>query len=119
MGIGLLLGGEETDPQTAAADIRSALIEAAGSLEVAAVEYEESVQNGEVTRRTEYEGALAALESSRTRYEEVAPALEVLAPERADEVGAGFDLCEELITELADSTEVKDCLATLDEALTD
>ena len=119
LGVGLLLGGDETDPATAAAEVRTALIEASGSLEVAEVEYRESVEDGAITRQAEYDGALAALDSARDRYGEVAPAIEALAPERANDIESRFDTCEQLMNDLADPDEVSECLTDLGAALSE
>ena len=119
IGIGALIGGEEFDPADAGAQVRSELVSAAGSLEVAAVEYEESVSDGEITRRPEYEGALDALASSEDRYGDVAPALETLAPERADAISSAYDTCGDLMADLADPNEVGACLIDLGDLLSE
>lgn len=119
LGIGVLIGDDELDPGAAAAQVRSELISAAGSLEVAAVEYEESVSDGEVTRRAEYEGALDALASSEDRYGDVAPALETLAPARADDISSAYVRCGDLMADLADPSEVGGCLSDLGNLLSE
>ena len=113
LGIGVLIGGDETSPAESASEIKSALVSAAGSLEVAAVEYEESVADGEVTRQQEYDGAIGAFESSRSQYDEVAPALEALAPDRAGEITGLYGECENLIDDLTDADQVGTCLNDL------
>ena len=119
IGIGVLLGSDGLDPADAAAQVRSELISAAGSLEVAAVEYEESVSDGEVTRRAEYEGSLDALASSEDRYGGVAPALETLASTRADSISSAYDRCGNLMADLADPNEVGACLTDLRDLLSE
>ena len=79
-GAGLLIGGlivwllapeGEPPPAERAARARSELVAAEAALEIVAIEYSESVQDGEVVAQAEYEGALAALDRSRSRYESV------------------------------------------------
>src|SRR5687768_16798940 len=73
--LGLLLGWgllrPEPDPADVLGDLRATLISAAGTLEVVAIEYAESVEDGEVVAEPEYRGARDALASSRQTYEEV------------------------------------------------
>ena len=76
--MGLLAGREEFDPAESGAVIKTRMISAAGSLDVAAVEYAESVAKGEVTSPAEFDGALAAVSSSRAKFSEVRPALETV-----------------------------------------
>lgn len=116
-GIGFALGGRDPEPQDVAADLRADLVAAAGSLEVAEIEYQESVSEGEVTRRAEYEGALGAIDSSRSTYREVEPAIAALVSDRADEISALYDQCASAMRERADATEVTGCLTELRELL--
>ena len=76
--MGLLAGREEFDPAESGEVINATLSSAAGSLDVAAVEYAESVAKGEVTNQAEFDGALAAVSSSRAKFSEVRPALETV-----------------------------------------
>ncbi len=76
--MGLLAGREEFDPAESGEVINATLSSAAGSLDVAAVEYAESVAEGEVTNQAEFDGALAAVSSSRAKFSEVRPALEMV-----------------------------------------
>ena len=110
IGVGLLAGGGEVDLEEANRELRARLIEAGGSLEVATVEYEESVSNGEVVNPTEYDGAVGAFESSKNAYQDVSGALEVIAPDLAGEIDAGFEECEALVTERVESERVAECL---------
>jgi hypothetical protein len=94
---GLALGGSDPDPEEAGREIKAALVSAAGSLEVAAIEYEESVSDGEVTREAEYDGALSALDSSRARYDEVRPVLVSLFPSQVVPIDDLYDEIEQLM----------------------
>ena len=111
--VGLALGSREPDPAEVAADLRADLVAAAGSLEVAEIEYTESVSDGAITRQAEYDGALGAIESSEARYREVAPAIESLVPSRSEEIDALYEECASAMRDRADPTEVSDCLDQL------
>ena len=117
LGTGLALGTKKPDPTEVATDLRRGLVAAAGSLEVAEVEYTESVSNGEITRQAEYEGALGAIESSRDRYREVAPAVEAVVPSRSEEIEARYEECAGAMRDRAAPTEVTQCLAELRDLL--
>jgi hypothetical protein len=116
-GIGLAVGGRDPSPVALAEDLHSDLVAAAGSLEVAEIEYSESVSNGAVTRQAEYDGALAAIESSESRYQEVEPALQSLDPSRADEISGLYDECSSAMQETAEPTDVTECLKVLRDLL--
>ena len=113
LGTGLALGSREPDPTEVAADLRADLVAAASSLEVAEIEYAESVSGGEITRQAEYDGALGAIESSEARYQEVAPAIESLVPSRAQEINARYEECASAMREREDPAQVTDCLDEL------
>lgn len=115
--IGFVVGGQDPDPVEAAEKTRSTLASAAGTLEVVAIEYEESVDDGLVVREAEYRGALDALESSRQRFEESLPAIEVLAPDRGDELAARYEELEQLMSEKADPQRVESIAEDLAEML--
>jgi hypothetical protein len=115
--IGLVVGGNDADPVEAAEEARSALVSAAGTLEVVAIEYEESVDGGTVVKEAEYRGALDALESSRRRFEGSLPAIEVLAPNRGDELAAGYEELERLMSEKAEPQQVETTAEDLAEML--
>jgi hypothetical protein len=117
LGIGIAIGNREPAPAEVAADLRADLISAAGSLEVAGIEYTESVSDGEITRQAEYDGALGALDSSRALYREVAPALDALAPSRSEDIAALYDECSDAMRTRADTNEVTACLADLSDLL--
>ena len=110
---GALYAGEDPDPVVAAREVRAALLSAAGSLEVAAVEYEESVRDGEVVERAEYRGARDALQSSRASFEDVRAALVLLAPERAAQIGTAYDGIESMVEHLEDPAVVTEDMAEL------
>jgi hypothetical protein len=116
--IGIVVGGTDPDPVEAAEETRAALVSAAGTLEVVAIEYEESVDSGTVVKEAEYRGALDALESSRRRFESSLPAIEVLAPDRGDELAAGYEELERLMSEKAEPQEVETTAEDLAELLT-
>jgi hypothetical protein len=108
---GLAFAGGDPDPIDAARAINAALNSAAGSLEVAAVEYRESVAGGEVTKQAEFEGALAALASSKSRYSGVRPALSALPVE----VEPIDELYEELESSMESRADRATVTATLEE----
>lgn len=110
---GLALGADDADPTEAAHAIRAELIAAAGSLEVVAIEYEESVADGEIVAEAEYEGALGALASSRERYDLVRPALVSLLPAHVEPIDALYDDVERSMSARADATEVADTIEQL------
>lgn len=115
--IGLVVGDRDVDPVTAGETIRTELIAAASSLEVAAVEYRESVSGGEVTAPAEYDGALAALDSSRARYLTVRPALISLFPDQVAVLDDGYDDIRGLMEERTDAAAVTAGLERLEALL--
>lgn len=113
---GLLIdGGGDEAPDVA--EVEAALFAAAGSVEVAAIEYEEAVSGGAVTSETEYEGARDALSSGRNRYDEVRGHLVEIAPERVDDIDSAFESAEALMAEAADADEVVAALEELEDVL--
>jgi hypothetical protein len=114
---GLALGSSDPDPEEAGREIKAALVSAAGSLEVAAIEYEESVADGEVTRETEYEGALGALDSSRARYDDVRPVLVSLFPSQVEPIDDLYGEIEQLMRSRSDPTEVNAAIQELESIL--
>ena len=119
--VGLLVGAvalsDDPDPRDAVVEIQSTLVSAAGSLEVAGIEYDEAVEGTEVAQDAEYDGALAAIESSRARYGEVRGALDVLAPAYAEGVDSLYAECRELMDAPAEVTAVLECLDHLESVL--
>ena len=117
LAIGLVAGlalGSDPDPAASAQEVRAELASAAGALEVASIEYEESVSQGEITRQAEYDGAISAVASARARYSGVRPALASLVPSLASQIDEGFDRCEELMASVADPPEVAATLGELE-----
>ena len=115
--IGLALGGSDPSPQEAGREIEAALVSAAGSLEVAGIEYEEAVSDGEVTTEAEYEGALSALDSSRARYDEVRPVLVGLFPSQVESVDDLYGEIEQLMRSRSDPAQVNVRLQELESVL--
>jgi hypothetical protein len=115
--IGLALGGSEIDPQEASREIKTRLVSAAGSLDVAEVEYEESVEDGEVVKQTEYEGALSALDSSRARYREVRSAIASLFPSQVEPIDALYAQIDALMRSQAEAAKVTTALQELEAML--
>jgi hypothetical protein len=85
------------DPRESLAPARAALIEARGTLEVAGVEYEESVEGTEVVRRPEYEGARSALDRSRRSYRRARPALGQIAAASAAKIDRSYEKVDEMM----------------------
>jgi hypothetical protein len=94
------------DVAEALATARASLLEARAVLEVAAVEYEESVQGGEVVRRAEYVGARDALRASRRAYLEARPALTQIAVASAARIDAAYEALDELMAAPAPAERV-------------
>jgi hypothetical protein len=115
--IGLALGRSDPDPEEAGTEIKAALVSAASTLEVTAIEYEESVSDGEVTKEAEYEGALSALESSRARYDEVRPVLVSLFPSQVEPIDDLYGEIERLMRSRTDPAQVNAALQELESIL--
>lgn len=119
--VGLLVGwGLQPDPDPAEAleEVEAALRGAEGSLEVVGVEYAESVTDGEVVATPEYEGARAALASSRNRFLEVRQAVASVAPNNAAEIDRAYDELKRLVDERAPSEQVASLVTELADMLT-
>lgn len=114
---GLVLGSDEFEPSAAGQEISVLLTSAAGSLEVAAVEYGESVSDGEVIEQAEYDGALAAVASSRTKFTEVAPALEPLGATTLDSIDDLYQEIDASMRSHADPEVVTELIERLEEIL--
>ena len=110
---GILVSRSDPDPLEAARLAQAELDRAASSLEVVAIEYDESVDAGEVVSDAEYRGTQDALESSRNRFNDVRPALEVLAPDRANSIDDAYAAVERNIEARADPAEVSDQIESL------
>jgi hypothetical protein len=110
---GILVSRSEPNPVEAARSVQAELDRAASSLEVVAIEYDESVDGGEVVSDGEYRGTQDALESSRTRFDDVRAALELLAPDRAGSIDDAYDAVQRSIEARADPAEVTQELDSL------
>ena len=115
--VGFALGGDDFDPADAGRQLDAILIEAAGSLEVAGVEYEESVADGEVTNQAEFDGSLGAVARSRSRFEEARPALEALVPAHVEEIEGLYEGVESAMESRTDPAEVVSLLEELENTL--
>jgi hypothetical protein len=106
-------------PDTAAvvAAARAALLEARGTLEVAAIEYRESVRGTQIVRRSEYRGARAALERSRRSYLRARPALRALAAPTASKIDRTYDRLDRMMRATAPPQQVTITIARLGAAL--
>jgi hypothetical protein len=111
--VGVLVTRSDPDPLEAARSVQVELDRAASSLEVVAIEYDESVDAGEVVRGAEYRGAQDALESSRNRFDEVRPAMEVLAPDRAESIADAYEAVDGSIESRADPADVTSQIESL------
>ena len=114
---GLVIGNDEFDATESAQQIKTILISAAGSLEVAAVEYQESVVDGEVVKQTEFDGALDAVASSRSQFSEARPALESLFPAQLEPIEDLYDEVEQAMESHASPDIVAPLLERLEELL--
>jgi hypothetical protein len=112
LGAGILLR-PDPDPVAAARDMSADLAGAAGLLEVAQVEYEESVSGTEVISPREYRAARAALSRSRNRFGDARPALEALSDSAAKAIDAGYDRIQALMGEPAPPVRVAAALRRL------
>lgn len=112
--MGLFIGRDEFDPAESGREIKTRLSSAAGSLEVAAVEYGESVAAGEVTKQAEFAGALAAVASSREKFSEVRPALEIVFTRQIDTIEDLYDDAERSMRSQAEPQAVTSLLLRLE-----
>ncbi|HYI45110.1 MAG TPA: hypothetical protein VE174_06555 [Actinomycetota bacterium] len=121
---GLVIGGilvllflpeGEPSPEERAATVRTELVAAEGALEIVAIEYAESVEDGEVVAEAEYEGALSALARSRARYSAVKDEIE------ADVAGIDtqYESVEALMDERAPDDRLTEALDRLSQMLTE
>jgi hypothetical protein len=90
--------------------LSSSLEASAGTLEIVEVEYGESVEDGEIVQRAEYEGALSALRRSRNRYSEVEGAVEFIDRGAAQSIDSRFDRIQNMVSERADPGSVRKLL---------
>lgn len=110
---GYLMGDKPPEPTDSISAIKTSLLSASGSLDVASVEYRESVVSGTVERPREYEGALGAVRSSREQFTEVRGALTSLGVERVDAIDDLYDEIEAAMEARADVDEVEEALSEL------
>jgi hypothetical protein len=118
LGAGYLLGDKPPETSDSVRAIRTTLISAAGSLDVAVVEYRESVVDGQIERQQEYDGALAAVRSSRSKFEEVRSALESLFPEGVEPIDDLYEEIAGLMEARAPAGEVEGYIEELQAILT-
>ena len=97
LGIGYVIGDDEPDPAALVAQVRADMRGAAALLDVAAVEYEESVSGGSVVSEQEYEGARSAVTRSRRRYEAAGRVLDALGHQAGGSIEEGFAELERLM----------------------
>jgi hypothetical protein len=117
-GIGYVIFGTRPPDLAAAASVVNERLDAArGLLEVAAIEYREGAPDGSIASQTEYDASGQAVERARSAYDEVAPALRDLAPDRATSIENGFDEVEALIADVAPPDEVDAVVEALIEDL--
>ncbi len=121
MAVGLLIGAIAARSEPAPAEsvplMKATLLAAAASLEVASVEYRESVQHGRVVNPTEYDGSLSALRSSRANYDEVRSALVSLFPLQVEAIDVLYGDIEEMMTSKVAPPKVDAALKELEELL--
>ncbi len=114
LGVGAFaFGRQEPQPVEGLRELRSSLSEAAGILEVAQVEYEESVTGGRVVSETEYEGARSALQRSRTRYEQVRAAVTFIEGATSRDIDALYQRAQTLMDDRAEAQRVGTALREL------
>jgi hypothetical protein len=118
--VGLLTGyalRSAPDPATAIEETRTALLGAAATLEIVGVEYAESVEDGRIVARPEYDAALSALSSSRERYAEAAEVVAVVSPVSARAIEDGYGRLERMIRGLADEDDLRAAAESLGDTL--
>lgn len=115
--LGLALGRSEPTADEAGVVMKTSLLAAAGALEVAAIEYTEAVPEGEVIKEQEYEGALAALQSSRSKYRDVRAAVASLFPSEASAIDRLYARADALMSQPAPASEVVTALEDLESLL--
>ena len=116
--LGVVIGRSDSKPLTSIPLLRSTLVSAAGSLEVAAIEYRESVEGGRVVKEAEYEGSLGAVRSSRAKYSTVRSELQSLFQSQAAEIDQLYDEVENLVISRAPASQVASRLQKLESLLT-
>lgn len=102
----LAFGRSEPDPEEALRDLEASLTAAASTLEIVAIEYSESVEDGKVVNEVEYQGAVDALARSRATFAEERSALAVIDPSLVDDLDGLYDQLEGLLDDRAAAEEV-------------
>jgi hypothetical protein len=116
--LGLTFAGDRPlDLADAARRTRQELDGAAGLLEVARIEYRESVADGQVVSEPEYRASQAAVARSRARYDAVAEVVATLDAGTASGVDRGYDELVTLMAEPADPDRVDAAATALETAL--
>lgn len=103
----LMFGRAEPEPQEALERVRTAMTDAATTLEIVAIEYSESVEGTDVVNRSEYEGAVDALARSRTSYQEFRGAIAMVDRSSAERIDDAYEELEQLVREPAAPEEVE------------
>ena len=120
--VGLLVGWgvlrPDPDPVQAIRQVRASLASAAGTLEVVEVEYAESVRDGQIVATPEFQGARAALTSSRERYLEVRGGVAAVSQDAASSIDAAYAELQRLFERRAPATEVSNLAGNLRQMLT-
>jgi hypothetical protein len=128
-GVGLLVGllvgwgllRPEPDPAEVLSEVRSSLASASATLEVVQIEYAESVEDGEIVARAEFEGARDALASSRASYSEARSAVAAVESQTASAIDSAYEGVERAMAARGDERDVSEMIAELrqmlDEAL--
>ncbi|MDP8957476.1 MAG: hypothetical protein M3N24_11075 [Actinomycetota bacterium] len=110
--VGLLVGWgilrSEPEPAEVIRQVRASLSSAAATLEVVEVEYAESVRDGRIVATPEFQGARAALTSSRERYLEAREAVATVAPNAASAIDAAYQELQRLVERRAPRNDVSD-----------
>jgi hypothetical protein len=114
---GYLLAQDEPDPLALVADVRADVRAAAELLDVAKVEYRESVSDGEVASVREYGGARDALGRSRARFDRAARVLEPLDHRAAAQIDNAYERLGRMMGETAPSHDVIEAIEGLSSRL--
>ena len=77
------------------------------------IEYQQGVRGGRVVDEDGYAGARGAVVRSRSRFEEIRPAVEELAAERAAAISRAYARLDRLIAERAEAGRVREAVVGL------
>ncbi|HVF53355.1 MAG TPA: hypothetical protein VNC78_07065 [Actinomycetota bacterium] len=111
---GLAIGNEEPSAAEGVSVMRTELAASAGSMEVASIEYEESISGGSVTEQSEYEATLVAINSSRMRFAKMEPLLESFAPDLVTQIN---DLYDEIATSVRQKVDPEELSPMFEELI--